>query len=96
MWVIANDIVDVTHHVKYIHGGMARVHSPTAERERPNQFSFELLPELREGLQFLKERDGVPVAESIRRAIRAWLEEKDALAGGKQTGRKAKTKGRRA
>jgi predicted DNA-binding protein len=30
--------------------------------------------ELLEGLDALKERDGTPVAESIRRAIRAYLE----------------------
>jgi hypothetical protein len=57
------------------------------DRARPNQFSFELLPELRDGLLLLKERDGVPVAESIRRAIRNWLEEKDALPGPNKTGR---------
>jgi hypothetical protein len=57
------------------------------DRARPNQFSLEIPPDLREGLLLLKERDGVPVAESIRRAIRAWLEEKDALAGPNKTGR---------
>ena len=30
--------------------------------------------ELLEGLQRLKERDGVPVSEQVRRAIQAWLE----------------------
>jgi hypothetical protein len=29
--------------------------------------------ELLEGLQALKDRDGVPVSEQIRRAIAAWL-----------------------
>jgi hypothetical protein len=47
---------------------------PNADRERPNMFSFELRADLREGLNVLKERDGAPVAESIRRAIEAWLE----------------------
>lgn len=51
----------------------------TSDRQRPNMFSFDLPPELKEGLELIKERDGAPVAESIRRAIRAWLEEKDAL-----------------
>ena len=50
-----------------------------SDRERPNQFSFELPPDLRDGLLLLRERDGAPVAESIRRAIRAWLEAKEAL-----------------
>jgi hypothetical protein len=49
------------------------------DRARPNQFSLEIPPDLREGLLLLKERDGVPVAESIRRAIRAWLEARDAI-----------------
>jgi hypothetical protein len=29
--------------------------------------------ELLDGLQALKERDGVPVSEQVRRAIHAWL-----------------------
>jgi hypothetical protein len=32
--------------------------------------------ELLEGLLALKERDGVPVSEQVRRAIEAWLKEK--------------------
>jgi predicted DNA-binding protein len=32
--------------------------------------------ELLEGLQALKERDGVPVSEQVRRAIEAYLREK--------------------
>jgi metal-responsive CopG/Arc/MetJ family transcriptional regulator len=32
--------------------------------------------ELLEGLQALRERDGAPVSESIRRAVRAYLEQK--------------------
>lgn len=32
--------------------------------------------DLLEGLQELKERDGVPVSEQVRRAIQAWLEAK--------------------
>jgi predicted DNA-binding protein len=56
-------------------------------------FSFDLTPELKEGLELLKERDGVPVAESIRRAVRAWLEQKEALP--QAAGRKAKRGGKR-
>jgi hypothetical protein len=67
------------------------------ERSRPNQFSFELAPELREGLLLLKERDGAPVAESIRRAIQSWLELKDAVPGGARrvAGRKTSRGGKR-
>jgi metal-responsive CopG/Arc/MetJ family transcriptional regulator len=36
--------------------------------------------ELLVGLETLRERDGVPVAESIRRAIRAYLEERGVIA----------------
>ena len=35
--------------------------------------------ELLEGLEALKARDGSPVAESVRRAIRAYLEAKDVI-----------------
>ena len=31
---------------------------------------------LLDGLQAIKERDGVPVSEQVRRAIQAWLESK--------------------
>jgi predicted DNA-binding protein len=36
--------------------------------------SLELPPELKAGLDAVKERDGVPQSEQIRRAIRAWLQ----------------------
>jgi hypothetical protein len=32
--------------------------------------------DLMAGLQAIKERDGIPVTEQVRRAIRAWLDEK--------------------
>jgi Arc/MetJ-type ribon-helix-helix transcriptional regulator len=38
--------------------------------------SLELPFELREGLRKVKERDGVPVSEQIRRAVRMWLDQK--------------------
>jgi propanediol dehydratase large subunit len=31
--------------------------------------------ELLEGLQQVRERDGIPVSEQVRRAIQAWLKE---------------------
>lgn len=46
------------------------------DRQRPNQYSFELPADLREGLEALRDRDAAPVAESIRRAIAAYLETK--------------------
>jgi hypothetical protein len=38
--------------------------------------TFRLDPELLEGMQQLKERDGIQISEQARRAIRAWLESK--------------------
>jgi hypothetical protein len=42
---------------------------------RPNVFTFELPPELRAGLEEMRERHGTPVAVSVRRAIQVWLKE---------------------
>jgi hypothetical protein len=36
-------------------------------------------PDLVEGLELVRTRDGVPIAESARRAIRQWLNERKAL-----------------
>jgi hypothetical protein len=41
-----------------------------------SRFHFHLDAEQREALRALKERDGIPEAEQIRRAIDAWLEQK--------------------
>ena len=38
--------------------------------------TFRIDHELLEGLRHLKERDGVPISEQVRRAIKAWLVEK--------------------
>ena len=38
--------------------------------------TFRLESELIAALQALKERDGVPATESVRRAVRAWLDQK--------------------
>ena len=53
-----------------------------------HRVSFFLREDLEQGLQHLKTRDGVPVAESIRRAIEAYLTEKGVLKAAK----KGKTK----
>jgi hypothetical protein len=39
------------------------------------RFEFWIEPEARKGLEAIRERLGVPVAEQIRRAIAAWLAE---------------------
>jgi hypothetical protein len=38
--------------------------------------AFRIDEELLDGLQLVWERDGISVAEQVRRAIRRWLEEK--------------------
>jgi hypothetical protein len=40
------------------------------------QTAFRLDPELLDGLLFVKERDGIPLSEQVRRALRTWLEQK--------------------
>lgn len=43
-------------------------------------FTFAIPDALKAGLQAVKQRDGIPEAEQIRRAIAMWLESKDAKA----------------
>ncbi len=38
--------------------------------------NFRLETELLAGLEHVRERDGIPVSEQVRRAIRAWLQDK--------------------
>ena len=38
--------------------------------------TFRIDEELLDGMRQMQERDGVPVPEQVRRAIRGWLEEK--------------------
>ena len=40
------------------------------------QTAFRLPAEILDGLQHVKERDGTPISEQVRRALRAWLDEK--------------------
>ena len=40
------------------------------------QSNFRIDPDLMEGLHAIKERDGIPLSEQVRRALRAWLAEK--------------------
>jgi hypothetical protein len=44
--------------------------------------SLELSEELKDGLAAVKERDGIPHSEQIRRALRAWLEDRGVLKTG--------------
>jgi hypothetical protein len=38
------------------------------------QTAFRIEPEILEGLHELKARDGIPISEQVRRALREWLE----------------------
>ena len=42
------------------------------------RFEFWIEPETRKSLESIKDRDGIPVAVQIRRAIAAWLAEREA------------------
>ena len=41
-----------------------------------HRVNFYIAPDLAEGLKTLKERDGIPESEQIRRGIKLWLESK--------------------
>lgn len=41
--------------------------------------NFLIDPDLAVGLKLMKQRDGIPEGEQIRRALRAWLESKGAI-----------------
>ena len=52
-------------------------------------YTFRIESGLLASLKAIQQRDGIPVSEQIRRAIRGWLEEKGELVGAeKRTGRK--------
>lgn len=38
------------------------------------QTAFRIDPDILDGLQVVKERDGIPLSEQVRRALRTWLE----------------------
>jgi hypothetical protein len=40
------------------------------------QTNFRIDPDIMEGLQRIKQRDGIPLSEQVRRALRLWLDEK--------------------
>jgi Ribbon-helix-helix domain len=39
--------------------------------------AFRIDEELLEGLRLVKDRDGIPISEQVRRAVLMWLESKD-------------------
>jgi len=41
--------------------------------------TFRLEQDILDGLQRVKVRDGIPVTEQVRRALRKWLDEKEPL-----------------
>jgi hypothetical protein len=44
--------------------------------KRKHMTSVELLPEMKAGLDLVRERDGILQSEQIRRAVAAWLRDK--------------------
>ena len=51
----------------------------TVETMPREQTAFRLDQDLMNGLRAVKERDGVPISEQVRRAVRVWLEAKGAM-----------------
>jgi Arc/MetJ-type ribon-helix-helix transcriptional regulator len=47
--------------------------------------TFRVDPDVEKAMEALRERDGIPLSEQIRRALRAWLESKRVI---KKAGRK--------
>lgn len=54
----------------------------------PRAATFRLPDELLDGMKEVQERDGIPQSEQVRRALRAWLEERGIVAPEKKTARK--------
>ncbi len=51
----------------------------------PRQMTnFRIDPELLQALRAIRQRDGLPIAEQIRRAIRTWLEARGAVEGARR------------
>jgi predicted DNA-binding protein len=40
------------------------------------QINFRLTPEMRDALDAIKDRDGIPLSEQLRRALQHWISEK--------------------
>jgi hypothetical protein len=38
------------------------------------QTAFRIDPDILDGLRAVKDREGIPISEQVRRALRAWLE----------------------
>ena len=57
----------------------------TKHASTPRKFvGFRIDEELLAGLEAIAERDGVPVSEQVRRAIRMWLDTKGVKVGAKR------------
>ncbi len=55
---------------------------------RRTMHSFYLDPELSAGLKTVKEQDGVPESEQVRRAVRMWLDSKGVKIKAQKGGKK--------
>ena len=54
-------------------------------------YTFYIEPDLKEGLERIKERDGISESEQIRRAIRQWLDDKGAVKEVKRPARRTRS-----
>jgi hypothetical protein len=54
------------------------------------QTNFRLDEDVLAALQTIKERDGVPIAEQVRRALQAWIESKGVSKSGRAVARTRK------
>ena len=54
--------------------------------------AFRLDPAMLAGLEAVKDRDGIPIAEQVRRAVQRWLDEKGVSAEAARPARRKRTK----
>ncbi len=54
-------------------------------------YAFWISPDQKAALRAIKDRDGIPVSEQIRRAIDRWLEEKGTESAASRRGGKRRT-----
>jgi hypothetical protein len=57
-------------------------------------YTLKIDPELLEALREIKERDGIPESEQIRRGIQLWLDSKDRTSSGKAERKRVVTRHR--
>jgi hypothetical protein len=59
--------------------GSGVIRCVTLSPSTKKQTAFRIEPEILQGMQRVKARDGVPLSEQVRRALMSWLEMKGAM-----------------